>query len=66
MMDLNMAHAQDFEKIVMVLAFALVAFALYYYWFNKKARKRSSLQAEFEEILNSDKYKVKGKFETER
>ncbi len=65
-MDLNMAHAQDFEKIIFVIALGFMAFAVYYYWFNKKSKKRSSLQAEFEEILNSDKYKVKGKFETER
>ena len=65
-MNLNLAYATNFEKTVLFIAFSLTAFAIYYYWHNSNAKKKKALQTEFDDIINSDKYKVKGKFESDR
>ena len=65
-MNLNFAQGTDIEKALLLVFGSFVIFSIYYYWYKENARKRKALQTEFDDILTSDKYKVKGKFESER
>lgn len=56
---------QQHESLLIQLAVALVAIGTFYFILNnvRKKTNQKSFHQEYDEILTSDKYKVKGRFE---
>ena len=51
------------EKIAAWIVAAIAAYVIYRWLFSAKVSSLSSYEHDIEEILTSDKYKVKGRFE---
>lgn len=49
-------------KTSMLIVGSLVALALYRFFFQKKSSEQVALEKEYQEILTTDKYKVKGQW----
>ncbi|HZX12234.1 MAG TPA: hypothetical protein VFE88_02150 [Candidatus Nanoarchaeia archaeon] len=51
-------------KAVVGIIVVLAGLAVYRFFFSQKSAGKEALEREYEEILTSDKYKVKGQWET--